>query len=138
MLKKQDVERARRDARETKREVVRPDGGVPGLALRVGREGRAVFALRYRRPGAANPTWGVLAEWSDADDNAKLEAVRKTAMEWRDLLRRGIDPQAREQEEREAAEKAKREADAANVTVQEVYDAYMRQKAAKRRDQGQE
>jgi len=92
MLKKQDVERARREARETKREVVRPDGGVPGLTLRVGREGRANFCLRYRRPGATNPTWATLAEWHDGDDNAKLEAVRKTAVEWREQLRRGIDP----------------------------------------------
>jgi len=130
MLTRADVNRARREAREGKREVVRSDGGVPGLALRVqapgkdGSEGKAAFYLRYRRPADRKQVWREITRWSDGDDTAKLAEVRKIATQWNDELRQGIDPEERERQERAAAEEAKREAEAKGVTVREVYDAF--------------
>jgi len=128
MLTKADVNRARREAREGKREVVRSDGGVPGLALRVqapgkdGSEGKAAFYLRYRRPADRKQVWKEIARWNDGDDAAALTKVRKIAGQWYEDVRCGIDPEERE---RQAAEMAKREAEATGQTVREVYDAFM-------------
>jgi hypothetical protein len=155
MLTKGDVNRARREAREGKltrtgkgkREVVVSDGSVPGLVLRVqppgkdGSEGKAAFYLRYRRPSDRKQVWREIAEWRDGHDAAKLAEVRKIGGQWHDELRRGIDPEERERQEREAAEEAERKAEATSVTVRDVYKAFIekiRDPKTGDRDQGEE
>jgi integrase len=64
------------------------DGIVPGLLVRVTSNGTKSFALLARFPGKSNPTRRVIGEYGAIS----LDDARKTARDWHELLRKGIDP----------------------------------------------
>jgi hypothetical protein len=80
------------------------DSQVPGLGVRVSEKGTCTFILVTRYPGSKNPTRRAIGEYGAVT----LADARKTARDWIEMVRRGIDP--REDLERQrVAEQRKRE-----------------------------
>jgi integrase len=75
------------------------DSQVPGLHVRVMPTGSRSFVLLTRYPGSNNPTRRALGVYGDLS----LEEARQKATDWRKLIRRGIDPSAQEERDRQAA-----------------------------------
>jgi hypothetical protein len=94
------------------------DATVPGLGVRVSPKGRKTFVLTARYPGSSNPVRRAIGVYGDIT----LEQARATAREWRDLLRRGIDP-AIEAERQRAAEMHRQ-----TVTFGAVFEDWKRDK----------
>jgi integrase len=76
------------------------DRDVAGFGIRVTDKGRKSFFLYTRLP-AAKPGRCSLGEYSSA--SFSLEDAREKAREWRKLVKRGIDPRADEERQRQAA-----------------------------------
>jgi integrase len=74
-------------ARPGKRYVVM-DAIVPGFGVRVTDKGHRTFALVTRFPGAKNPTRRALGDYGELT----LEAARKKARLWLELVQAGKDP----------------------------------------------
>jgi integrase len=74
------------------------DTDVPGFGVRVTPAGLRTFILIARYPGSENPTRRAIGEYPAIS----LQKARERAREWRQLLRRGIDPKAEEERERRA------------------------------------
>jgi integrase len=72
------------------------DGNVPGLMVRVMPSGARSFVLVARYPGKKNPTRRSLGSYGELT----LEEARDKARAWRNLLRKGIDPQVDEDHKR--------------------------------------
>jgi integrase len=72
------------------------DTEVRGLAIRVSDKGQRTFVLIARFPGSDNPTRRALGEYP----TLSLTDARDKAREWRDLIRRGIDPKVEEERAR--------------------------------------
>src|SRR5262245_21089760 len=72
------------------------DSDVPGLGVRVSEIGQRTFILIARYPGSLNPTRRALGEYP----SLSLEKARERAKDWRDLLRKGIDPKAEEERQK--------------------------------------
>ena len=68
------------------------DADVPGFGVRVSEIGQRTFILIARYPGSSNPTRRALGEYP----SLSLTKARERAREWRELIRRGIDPKAEE------------------------------------------
>jgi integrase len=66
------------------------DTDVPGFGVRVSETGQRTFVLIARYPGSSNPTRRALGEYPALS----LEQARERAREWRELIRKGIDPKA--------------------------------------------
>jgi integrase len=75
--------------RESKRYEVM-DSDVPGFGVRVSETGQKSFILIARYPGSPNPTRRTLGEYP----SLSLESARGRARDWRDLIRKGLDPKA--------------------------------------------
>src|SRR5262249_38073765 len=75
------------------------DAVVPGLGVRTSKTGRRTFVLMARYPGSSNPTRRALGVYGELT----IEAARKKAREWLELIRKGIDPKAAEEAARRAA-----------------------------------
>jgi integrase len=75
------------------------DSVVPGLALRVTDSGHKSFVLVARFPGSNNPTRRALRSYGALS----LDAARKKARLWLELIAKGIDPGEHEERERAAA-----------------------------------
>jgi integrase len=99
------------------------DATIPGLGVRVSPKGRKTFVLTARYPGSSNPVRRAIGVYGDIT----LEQARATAREWRDLLRRGIDP-AIEAERQRAAEMHRQ-----TVTFGAVFEDWKRDKLAHER-----
>ena len=99
------------------------DTVVPGFGVRVNPGGRKTFVLTARYPGSSNPVRRAIGVYGDIT----LEEARTTAREWRDLLRRGIDP-AVEAERQQAAERQRQA-----VTFGAVFEEWRRDKLAQER-----
>ena len=68
------------------------DTDVPGFGVRVSEVGQKTFILITRYPGSSNPTRRALGEYPALS----LEKARGRAREWRELIRKGVDPKAEE------------------------------------------
>lgn len=66
------------------------DTDVPGFGVRVSETGQRTFVLIARYPGSSNPTRRALGEYPVLS----LEQARERARDWRELIRKGIDPKA--------------------------------------------
>ena len=66
------------------------DTDVPGFGVRVSETGQRTFVLIARYPGSSNPTRRGLGEYPALS----LEQARERARDWRELIRKGIDPKA--------------------------------------------
>jgi integrase len=75
------------------------DAVVPGLGVRTSATGRRTFVLVARYPGSRNPTRRALGVYGELT----LEQAREKARTWLEMLRKGIDPAAAEEERRQAA-----------------------------------
>jgi hypothetical protein len=75
------------------------DAVVPGLGVRTSAAGRRTFVLMARYPGSHNPTRRALGVYGELD----LKRARDKARAWLELVRKGIDPPAAEEEKRQAA-----------------------------------
>jgi integrase len=75
------------------------DALTPGLGIRTSKTGRRTFVLMARYPGSRNPTRRALGTYGELT----LERARQKARRWLELIRKGIDPAAAEEEERQAA-----------------------------------
>jgi len=110
---------ALKPAREGKR-YDRPDGIVPGLAVRVTAKGTRTFVLTTRYPGGSNPTRRALGEVGELT----LADARDKARDWLKLIKTGVDPKTIEEAQRKAesekqlaAERAERNTFAAVVEI---------------------
>jgi hypothetical protein len=74
------------------------DTEVRGLRVRVMGSGQRTFVLLGRYPSSPHPTRRALGAYGDLT----LEAARDKAREWRKLIRKGVDPQAEEDRQRQA------------------------------------
>ena len=74
------------------------DAVVPGLGVRTSATGRRTFVLVARYPGSRNPTRRALGVYGELT----LEQAREKARTWLEMLRKGIDPAAAEEERRQA------------------------------------
>jgi integrase len=90
--------KSRRPAAPGKRRLEH-DANVPGLAVRVTDKGRRTYVLIRRYPGSKNPAPRALGEVGAIT----LDQARAKARHWLDLIRRGIDPSAEEEQARLAA-----------------------------------
>ena len=79
------------------------DSVVPGLAVRVTQTGRVTFNLVARYPGSKNPTRRALGEYGAIT----LDQARDKARNWLEMLKKGVDPSAAEEEQRREAERAR-------------------------------
>jgi Arm DNA-binding domain len=75
------------------------DALTPGLGIRTSKTGRRTFVLMARYPGSRNPTRRALGVYGELT----LEQAREKARRWLELIRKGIDPAAAEEEARQAA-----------------------------------
>jgi len=75
------------------------DTDVPGFGVRVTPGGLRTFILIARYPGSENPTRRAIGEYPAIS----LQKARDRAREWRDLIRKGIDPKAEEERLRRIA-----------------------------------
>jgi Arm DNA-binding domain len=75
------------------------DALTPGLGIRTSKTGRRTFVLMARYPGSRNPTRQALGVYGELT----LEQAREKARRWLELIRKGIDPAAAEEEARQAA-----------------------------------
>jgi integrase len=64
------------------------DATVSGLGVRVSDNGRKTFVLMARYPGSTNPTRRAI----EAYGNITLADARQTALDWKKLIEKGIDP----------------------------------------------
>jgi integrase len=69
------------------------DSIVPGFGVRVTEKGQKTFVLIARFPGASNPTRRALGDYGELT----LEAARKKARRWLELIQAGKDPAAEEE-----------------------------------------
>jgi integrase len=95
------------------------DAVVPGLSLNVLPSGLKRFVLLTRFPGAKHPTRRALGAYGALT----LEAARKKARAWLELIARGVDPAAEAEREKRAQERKRRTVFAAVVDdylVQEI------------------
>jgi len=76
-----------------------PDLQTPGLGIRCMPSGHRSFVLNTRYPGSSNPAPRALGSYGELT----LEEARDKARRWRNLIKRGIDPQIQEERERQAA-----------------------------------
>jgi integrase len=72
------------------------DTEVRGLAIRVSDKGQRTFVLIARFPGSNNPTRRALGEYP----TLSLADARDKARQWRELIRKGIDPKVDEERTR--------------------------------------
>jgi integrase len=91
------------------------DAVVPGLSLSVLPSGLKRFVLLTRFPGAKHPTRRALGAYGALT----LEAARKKARIWLELIARGIDPSAEAEREKRAQERKQR------TTFAAVVDDYL-------------
>ena len=101
------------------------DSEVRGFGIRVNDKGERSFIYYSRFPGSASPQRRALGEYpamSLADARAKAGA-------WRDLIRQGIDPKTKDDEEREVREREA--AGKKDRRFETVLDRYIK---ARRRD----
>jgi hypothetical protein len=71
---------------------------VPGFGVRVSDKGVRTFMLKTRYPGSDNPTRRALGEYPVIS----LAEAREKAIEWRKMIKRGIDPAIAAEQERAA------------------------------------
>ena len=88
--------RTRKAAAPGERDIT-PDAVARGLALSVTDRGHKSFVMISRFPPSKHPTKRALGDYPDLT----LEAARKKAGAWRELINSGIDPR---DEERRAIE----------------------------------
>jgi integrase len=69
------------------------DAIVPGFGVRVTEKGQKTFVLITRFPGASNPTRRALGNYGELT----LEAARKKARKWLELIQAGKDPATEEE-----------------------------------------
>jgi hypothetical protein len=69
------------------------DTEVPGFGVRVSKIGQKSFLLIARYPGSPNPALRAIGVYPALS----LEKARERARDWRDLIRKGIDPKAEEE-----------------------------------------
>jgi integrase len=74
------------------------DTDVHGLGVRTSKTGRRTFVLAARYPGSSNPTRRALGKYPEMT----LAEARAKAKEWKELIGRGIDPEAHKEAARQA------------------------------------
>lgn len=75
------------------------DGIVPGMGIRVTDKGQKTFIFLARFPESPNPTRRAIGEYGAIT----LEKAREAAREWHDLIRKGIDPKVKAEEQKQNA-----------------------------------
>jgi integrase len=96
------------------------DDLVQGFGVRVHTDGRKTFILMARYPGSRHPARRALGQY---ESGLSLEAARKKAGMWRQLLADGIDPKV--DTERKAREEARARSDSF-ASVVEAYIVHIR------------
>ena len=104
MARNRLTDRTLKSLKQTGKRYDTMDTDVPGFGVRVSETGQRTFILVARYPGSSNPTRRALGEYPALD----LQAARKRAREWRDLIRRGVDPKT--EEERQKREELRKQA----------------------------
>jgi integrase len=74
---------------------------IPSMGVRVLKSGKISFTLHGRFPGSPSFTRRALGRYGELT----LLQAREKAREWLRLIERGVDPQARREQERQAAER---------------------------------
>lgn len=77
------------------------DATTPGLAVRLTDKGKKTFVLIARYPGSLNPTRRAIGEYGAIS----LAHARKTAQNWIELIKSGIDPKIEAERERLAEQR---------------------------------
>jgi hypothetical protein len=80
------------------------DSEIRGLRVRVMGSGQRTFVLLGRYPSSPHPTRRALGAYGDLT----LEAAWDKAREWHKLIRKGVDPQAEEDRQRQAEQRRRR------------------------------
>jgi integrase len=101
------------------------DAIVPGLVPRVMGSGQITFVLVARFPGHSNPTRRALASYGELS----LEQARTKARLWLELIRKGIDPKVKEEEQRQAELRKQQHS---FISVAEEYIAHIRRQKQRR------
>jgi hypothetical protein len=93
------------------------DTMVPGFGIRVTERGSRTFILRTRYPGSDSPSRREIGKC----DDITLSDAREKARQWREMVRKGIDP-ADEEERQRYAEILKRQTTFAAVAEDFIRD----------------
>jgi integrase len=101
------------------------DAIVPGLVPRVMGSGQITFVLVARYPGHPHPTRRALGSYGELS----LEKARSKARLWLELIRAGIDPKVKEEEQRQAE---LRKQEHSFISVAEEYIAHIKRQEQRR------
>ena len=101
------------------------DAVVPGLVPRVMGSGQITFVLVARFPGHSNPTRRALGGYGELS----LEQARTKARLWLELIRKGVDPKVKEEEDRQAALRKQQHT---FISVAEEYIAHIKRQKQRR------
>jgi len=99
------------------------DPAVPGFGVRVTDKGKRTYVLVGRFPGSKHPTRREIAEVG----KLTLEEAHEEARKWNSLIKRGIDPKVKVEQERQAELRKQRH------TFTAVAEEYLRRHVAKQR-----
>jgi integrase len=86
---------------------IEPDGQVAGFGVRVTDKGHKTFVLVTRYPGASQPAPRAIGDYPTVE----LAKARDIAREWKEDVKRGVDPREKAEAARRHAEAAKRAAE---------------------------
>jgi hypothetical protein len=90
---------------ETGKRIILHDAQIPGFGIRVtdrsADENKGSFVLVTRFPGSTNPVPRRIGDYPAMS----LAKARQIAREWREDLRQGVDPKAKEAERRREEER---------------------------------
>jgi integrase len=99
---------------------IRWDAQIPGFGIRPSGNGKKIFVLVKRFPGAKSPSPRAIGEYGAIT----LEAARETAREWLALLKSGKDPGLELQRRRDEEARAERHAQQAKAKADTESFAY--------------
>src|SRR5262249_848175 len=101
------------------------DAVVPGLVPRVMGSDQITFVLVARFPGHSNPTRRALGGYGEFS----LEQARTKARLWLELIRKGVDPKVKEEEDRQAELRKQQHT---FISVAEEYIAHIKRQKQRR------
>ncbi len=114
---------------EPGKRYIRSDAQVTGFGVRVTDGGHKSFVLVTRYPGSASPAPRAIGDYPTMD----LAKARDIAREWKDDIKKGIDPRDKAEAARRAVEAAKRaEESKAKNTFEAAWSEYVEERRVDR------